>query len=41
MVQLERTKVLAAVQGALQQLIEDQPDDPLLFLSDQYPYESI
>ncbi|XP_065884383.1 uncharacterized protein [Dysidea avara] len=33
---LERTKVLAAVQDVLQQLVEDQPDDPLLFLSDHF-----
>ena len=33
----ERTKVLAAVQDALQLLVEQRPDDPLLFLSQQYP----
>ena len=36
----ERTKVLAAVQDALQLLIEKRPDDPLLFLSQQYPLHS-
>ena len=38
----ERTKVLSAVQDALQLLVEKRPNDPLLFLSEQYPlYHSL